>query len=303
MFVLEALLLTFATTPLVTFFYPQECRVRVAATGANFNNVPDGNEEGGSSRRTSRESGAGLSKTRFTVVLDKLEHIPGMMVMAQLIQPSIPTISPLDGNVSGSKKSLMKLKSAIPSIEALRLIELSDRTSAVMKSSAAESILLSDPLLSIFKMFGQLNDIVISTALSIVPLDDLSHAVADNARDSGSEMIMLPWLPFLPPTKKIYLKARLLRPRALRTIHSKPSSEQMHPQINPQQCIRNLLEECSLIVKRTSRSSWIKALQQCRLEVPIIYSFPSSAALMIVWHWTLLLSFARIQRPLQLLSA
>ncbi|KAK0489014.1 Sodium/hydrogen exchanger family-domain-containing protein [Armillaria novae-zelandiae] len=195
MFVLEALLLTFATTPLVTFFYPQECRVRVAATGANFNNVPDGNEEQGSSGRTSRESGAGLSKTRFTVVLDRLEHIPGMMVMAQLIQPSIPTISTSDDDVAGSKKSLMKLKSAVPSIEALRLIELSDRTSAVMKSSAAESILLSDPLLSIFKMFGQLNDLVITTALSIVPHDDLSHSVADNARDSGSEMIMLPWLP------------------------------------------------------------------------------------------------------------
>ncbi|KAK0501380.1 Sodium/hydrogen exchanger family-domain-containing protein [Armillaria luteobubalina] len=193
MFVLEALLLTFATTPLVTFFYPQECRVRVAATGANFNNVPDGNEEQGSSGRTSRESGAGLSKTRFTVVLDKLEHIPGMMVMAQLIQPSIPTISTSDDNVSGSKKSLMKR--AVPSIEALRLIELSDRTSAVMKSSAAESILLSDPLLSIFKMFGQLNDLVITTALSIVPHDDLSYSVADNACDSGSEMIMLPWLP------------------------------------------------------------------------------------------------------------
>ncbi|KAK0467114.1 Sodium/hydrogen exchanger family-domain-containing protein [Desarmillaria tabescens] len=193
MFVLEALTLTFATTPLVTFFYPQECRVRVAATGANFNNVSGGLEEGGSSR-TSRASEAGLSKTRFTVVLDKLEHVPGMMVMAQLIQPSIHAISTSDNNASGTKKSMMKLKSAGPSIEALRLIELSDRTSAVMKSSAAESILLSDPLLSIFKMFGQLNDLVISTALSIVPYDDLSQSVADNARDSGSEMIMLPWL-------------------------------------------------------------------------------------------------------------
>ncbi|KAK0202677.1 Sodium/hydrogen exchanger family-domain-containing protein [Desarmillaria ectypa] len=193
MFVLEALILTFATTPLVTFFYPQECRVRVTATGANFNNVSDGFEERSSSR-TSRAGEVGLSKTRFTVVLDKLEHVPGMMVMAQLIQPFIPAISTSEVDASGSKKSLMKLKSAVPSIEALRLIELSDRTSAVMKSSAAESILLSDPLLSIFKMFGQLNDLVISTALSIVPYDDLSQSVADNARDSGSEMIMLPWL-------------------------------------------------------------------------------------------------------------
>ena len=42
MFVLEALVLTFATTPLVEWLYPPHFRVRIAATGANFKNVSDG---------------------------------------------------------------------------------------------------------------------------------------------------------------------------------------------------------------------------------------------------------------------
>lgn len=54
MFVLEALVLTFVTTPLVTWLYPPQYRVRTAATGANFNNVTDG-ETGGREQSKARE--------------------------------------------------------------------------------------------------------------------------------------------------------------------------------------------------------------------------------------------------------
>ncbi len=47
MFVLEALLLTFMTTPAVSFLpYPPEMRVRAFATGSNFANVRDGTQGG-----------------------------------------------------------------------------------------------------------------------------------------------------------------------------------------------------------------------------------------------------------------
>lgn len=67
-----------------------------------------------------------------------------------------------------------------------------------MKSSASESLLLSDPLLAIFRMFGQLHDLRISTALDIVPFDDLAYSATEHARNSGSDMIVLPWLPLAP---------------------------------------------------------------------------------------------------------
>lgn len=182
MFVLEALVLTFATTPLVTSFYPAHLRVRAAATGANFDNVNDGDREGRPSQVKSL-GGDGLSKRRFTFVLDKLEHVPGMMAIVQLIQPSV---------VDNSEKAKGTL---LGSVEALRLIELSDRTSAVMMSSHADELLHTDPLLGVFKMFGQLNDLIINTVLAIVPYDDLHHRVVDQARNSGSELVVLPWLP------------------------------------------------------------------------------------------------------------
>jgi hypothetical protein len=91
--------------------------------------------------------------------------------------------------------------------EALRLIELSDRVSAVMRCSISDTLILTDPMLSIFRMFGRLNGIKVSPALSIVQFDDLAYSVAEHAKNHDSDMILIPWLPPLhtldgipPPT-------------------------------------------------------------------------------------------------------
>ena len=194
MFVLEAVTLTFLTTPLVSALYPPHLRVRVSSIGDNLANVT--HTEDAISDTKSRD-GNGESfphKTRFTVVLDKIEHLPGMMALTQLIQPTFPKDA--DDTKTGSVKTLPDLKNpADIFIDALRLIELSDRTSAVMKSSAADTLLHTDPLLGIFRMFGQLHDLDISTSLSIVLYDDLAHSVADHAMNNASQLILLPWIP------------------------------------------------------------------------------------------------------------
>lgn len=183
MFVLEALTLTCLTTPLVTVFYPPDKRIRLSASGASFNSV---SADEANPRKFEH---CHKFRKRFTVVLDKLEHVPGMMALTQLIQSPVP----LTQAGSGSSASTF--------IEALRLIELSDRVSAVMKSSASDTLLHSDPLLAIFRVFGQLNDITINTALSIVTYDNLSNTVTEHARNNESDMIMLPWLPPTPLTQ------------------------------------------------------------------------------------------------------
>ena len=186
MFVLEALVLTFMTTPLVTWLYPLQFRRRIAASGANFCNVPDDEAVARGQHVANSEFDENL-KTRFTVVLDKLEHLPGMMALTQLIQPS-PS-EPRSVSVQGD------VLPRFITTEALRLIELSDRVSAVMKSSISDTLLLTDPMLSIFRMFGHLNGIKVSPALSIVKFDDLAYSVAEHAKNHDSDMILIPWLP------------------------------------------------------------------------------------------------------------
>lgn len=190
MFVLEALLLTFMTTPAVVLLYPPERRVRVSPTGAPISPISGGEQskavsatEDGSVSDHDEKTGQPW-KTRFTVVLDKIEHLPGMMALAQFMQPPPSTLN--RDNVSA--------KSDV-TVEALRLIELSDRTSAVMKGSAWDSLIHTDPLLGIFRTYGELNGMAVSTSLAIVSYDDLASSVAEVAGRNGAQLVLLPWLP------------------------------------------------------------------------------------------------------------
>ena len=197
MFVLEALLLTFMTTPAVTFLYPPHLRVRVTATGASFNNV-DG-EEAHNQPRAPRPCTAGSSysddtmwRTRFTVVLDKVEHLPAMMSLTQLIHPSPP---PPHSSDHSSISSLKLSSGPNVSIDALRLIELSDRVSAVMKGSVTDTLVQTDPTLEIYRTFGDINGVDVTTSLAIVSFDDLAVSIVDHARNNASHLVLLPWLP------------------------------------------------------------------------------------------------------------
>jgi Kef-type K+ transport system membrane component KefB len=209
-FVLQALVLTFMTTPLVKWLYPPHLRRRDAASGLNFRDRPD-KEATARSQRVAKFGADEDLKTRFTVVLDKLEHLPAVMALTQLVQPPV-----------SESLSVYTQKDDLPSsitTEALRLIELSDRVSAVMKSSISNSLLLTDPMLSIFRMFGHLNGIKVSSALSVVKFDDLAYSVVEHARNRDSDMILIPWLPplcaldgYSTPTASVDADQTLLAP-------------------------------------------------------------------------------------------
>ncbi|KAI0372319.1 hypothetical protein BV20DRAFT_1051050 [Pilatotrama ljubarskyi] len=209
MFVLEALLLTFMTTPAVTFLYPPEMRMR-ATTGAQYATKNDGapGTEGAVQRAEGFDQGReedGTKRFRFTVVLDKIEHLPGMMALTQLILPPPPPYTEKSHALSSTLESTEapekelspspEAPAPVVSIDAIRLIELSDRTSAVMKGSNAEALITTDPLLDIFTTFGALHGIPVNNSLAIVTFDDLGSSVSEHAKRNDSQLILVPWLP------------------------------------------------------------------------------------------------------------
>lgn len=176
MFVLQALVLTFATTPLTLWFYPPEHRGDTRAKPVH----QAGNEATG----PSNEDEGGV-KTRFTVILDKIENLPGIMAVTHLFQGSVEHMS------SGSEKGSSLHETQF---DAVRLIELTDRTSAVMKSSTIGTLMHNDPLLSVFRMFGELNDVPVTTSLSVVPAENMAHQVSVHASLNSSHLVIVPWL-------------------------------------------------------------------------------------------------------------
>ncbi|KAF8233442.1 hypothetical protein L208DRAFT_1451912 [Tricholoma matsutake] len=201
MFVLEALVLTFMTTPLVTALYPPHVRKRISTTGTPFGNVPGDEGSPGLDKKMSLSGEVvGAARRHFTVVLDNIEHLPGALALAQLIQPAGTTTTTSDTDKliqsSSLSPSIRRTNHSQVTLSALRLIELSDRTSAVMKSSVADTLLHTDPLLAVLRMYGVLHlyGVPIQPALAIVSYEGMADSVMEHAREYGSEMVMLPWV-------------------------------------------------------------------------------------------------------------
>ena len=190
MFVLHAIVLTFITTPLTLLIYP--ARVR---------------SDGGTSLEKALTPGTGtkageFSRSKFAVILDGMEQLPSAMTLIQLLRrPSTGTRSPVTEKSSIDKASIQFEAPAVPylpeqstiSIDALRLVELTERTSAVLRSQAADTLAHNDPVLSVFRTFGRLNHFSISTALTVINYDEFSTHVADYVRENGSQMTVIPW--------------------------------------------------------------------------------------------------------------
>ncbi|KAF8874359.1 Sodium/hydrogen exchanger family-domain-containing protein [Infundibulicybe gibba] len=209
MFVVHALVLTVMTTPLTLLFYPPKYRTRDGAP--NIVKEAPSVEEGSSHRPV----GDNEIRTKFALVLDKIEQLPAAMTLSQLLQSGASsTASP--SSVSSSvdiklehvqerpahpiplesdQRLIARHSALVPriTINALRLIELTNRTSAVIRSTEAESLLYNDPIVSVFRTFGYLNRLLVSAALSVVSYDEFPAAIAKHVTDSGSHMVLLPW--------------------------------------------------------------------------------------------------------------
>ena len=184
MFVVHAIILTFITTPLTLLFYPPEYQTRQGSRHL---------AESGTASTSSDDE----TKTRFALVLDKIEQLPAAMTISQLLHARNDTSSGASIRSSIDEKAesppMIAPRHPLISIHALRLIELTNRTSAVLKSQEAQSLANIDPVISVFKTFGYLNRLVVSAALSVVDHDEFTTAIARHVQESRSQMVILPW--------------------------------------------------------------------------------------------------------------
>lgn len=190
MFVIHAIILTFITTPLTIAIYPARLRKHFAAPGETIAHDQRSIEQ-------HRHDVAEGIKTRFTIILHKMEYVPIVMTLVQYLQPphtsTPPSITASSSTDEKSTPTPAASERHNVSVEALRLIELTQRTSDVMKGTNTEELAQRDPLLSVFRTFGHLNRIAVSSSLSIVPQEEFSNIVAAHARSNESDLVVIPW--------------------------------------------------------------------------------------------------------------
>jgi hypothetical protein len=72
-------------------------------------------------------------------------------------------------------------------------MELTDRISSTMQVSEIQEYSTWDPVVNVFRSFGQINSIPSEGRVSVVPESSYADAVTDMARDTSSDLLLVPW--------------------------------------------------------------------------------------------------------------
>ncbi|KAL9001865.1 MAG: hypothetical protein Q9188_005184 [Gyalolechia gomerana] len=199
-FVVMALATTFATTPLTTALYPPWYRKKLAAWRRGEIDW-DGNplDQDGPSPvedRTPLDKDHASDIRRLLVYL-RLESLPSSLTFLSLLGSDRPEdikrVHPSKAAGRKPEESAPLLQKRRLEVHGLRMLELTDRLSSVMKNSEIEDVSPNDPVVNSFHSFGQLNNIAVSGDVEIVPERSYAEILIRSASEQASDMVFLPW--------------------------------------------------------------------------------------------------------------
>ena len=78
-------------------------------------------------------------------------------------------------------------------VHGIRMLELSERMSSVMKESEVDDYSTRDPVLNAFHSFGQLSKVAVSGEVHVVPEGAYADTVSGTATSRHSDMVLIPW--------------------------------------------------------------------------------------------------------------
>lgn len=208
MFVVMALVTTFATTPLTVLLYPKWYQDKVSRWRRGEidwdGNVLDQTSSGGSYDGAEKVSLKPIEKVTVYLRLDSVANVCtflGILGTDGKPNESAPrehyskramvTASELKMEDQNNIKEIGK--QPILHAHGIRLLELTDRLSSTMQVSEIEEYPFWDPVLNVFRSFGQVNNIPSEGRVSVIPEPSFADAVLDMARDTNSDFLLIPW--------------------------------------------------------------------------------------------------------------
>lgn len=197
MFVVMALVTTFATTPLTSALYPPWYQRKLEAWKRG-----EIDWETGKPTRDSFEGGLTkekleTAKAKNLLVYLRLDTMPPLLAFISLFgtkstdivskeHPSHQVASPVDDQPAPVNSRGMQ-------VHALRLLELTERGSTVMKVSEIDEYSFFDPVLNAFRVLGQLFNIGVSGEAIVVPESSFPETLVNRASEESTDLLLLPW--------------------------------------------------------------------------------------------------------------
>ena len=173
MMVVMALVTTCMTTPIVTWLYPKKYYKYIVARSETGGDGIGGREPSIQSLSLQHISEKATAPLSIMVTLPSMQAVPAMMSLVQLLT---------------SDHRPMKL-------HALRLIEMNDRASTFMMAADSTETMNADPVMNVFRTFGQLSRVGVNTILAVTDFDNFSDHIISNAKDVGANFVIIPYLP------------------------------------------------------------------------------------------------------------
>ena len=208
-FVVMALITTFATTPLTTALYPLAYQRKLEAWRQgkidwDGNRLDRDDDEKSETDRGSIEKMPQREIRRLLVYL-RLDNLPGLFTFVTLLGPNFiglnkahPRRAAERDNVSetetisGDAPYMAKRRRPFQ-VHGVRLVELTERTSSVMRGSEMDEHAATDPVVNVFRTFGQLNSLAVSGNVSVAPEHSYAETLSFAASDRSSDFLLIPW--------------------------------------------------------------------------------------------------------------
>ncbi|KAL7751075.1 K(+)/H(+) antiporter [Sorochytrium milnesiophthora] len=164
--VLMALLTTFMTTPLIAHVYP-------------FKRLQEDYEMkrlGAGEAKQSQAAQDTAVSLRVLVCLENMNPVPTILNLVQATHPYE-----------------MRYPNRAMEIHALRLMELTSRTSALMRAAESSETVKADPIVNVFRTLGSMYAMGVKSHLSVSAVQDFGESIVHYSRDTQANMILLPW--------------------------------------------------------------------------------------------------------------
>ena len=202
-FVVMALVTTFATTPLTLALFPAWYQKKLAAWKRgeiDWNETRLSSEDNAGSADDSVMDKELRTDCRKFLVSLRLDSLPSIFTFVALLGGEKPATAVAklhpskEGKLTGAETDNRPSVTQRPlEVHGLRMLELTERMSSVMKESEAEDCSNRDPVVNAFHTFGQLNNVAVSGEVQFAPEAQYAALLGDQASDHASDMVLLPW--------------------------------------------------------------------------------------------------------------
>ncbi|KAL0942957.1 k+ homeostasis protein kha1 [Colletotrichum truncatum] len=207
MFVVMALVTTFATSPLVMWLYPPSYQQKLdlwKRGKINWDGTPITHDADGEVEDDQKEAANKMLVYLRTDGLSSLMSTVSMFTSGQRLSNSKNSAMDIHGNRSG-EKGLVEHAAVGPEAESppqellrihgCRLVGLTERNSSVMKVSEIEDYAGHDPIIKAFGISANntTRDVMISGQIAVVPEDSFADTLATEAAKQGTDLILVPW--------------------------------------------------------------------------------------------------------------